>query len=188
MLVSLILEHICSPVLDSGDGPMRYLDLYCAHAHALAIQLGPAGTVSRVCLTMDDGNDFLPPRDNPPSTQMTPTPIGLDSMLTRLDRLYESLHDTLLEAVVAILRPRWYNAETHVHLVEIMRRLREQMPNMAGRSLVFRLSQPIWEDLTREELFDTAPRYLFKRGGKYWKDIAVDDSMDSPSHHTTLPS
>ena len=138
---------------------------------------------------MSDGNDFLQPSSiNPSSTQPTATPVELDSMLKRLDRLYESLRDTLLEAVIAILRPRWYNAETHVHLVGIMRRLREQMPNMAARHLVFRLFQPIREDLTRQYMFDTEPQLVFKHDGEYWRDVTLDDSMDSPSHHTTPAS
>ena len=114
------------------------------------------------------------------SAQSTAAPIAPNSMLTRLDRLCESLSDTLREVVIALFP--WdeddFNA-LQADPVVPMRRLRDQMPSMARRQrLVFRMSRKsiqkyaAYNDGVGRE---TAPRHVFMRDSPHWRDVALDD-------------
>ena len=144
------------------------------------MQIEPAGTVSRISLIMRDASYFLPSIDDLPSAQSTAAPIAPDSMLTRLDRLCESLGDTLREVVIALfpLKKEGFEA-LQADPVKPMRGLRDQMPSMARRQrLVFRMSQKyVWEydgDYHGDEC-ETARRHVFMRDSPHWRDILLDN-------------
>lgn len=166
--------HMCSASLDPTDGAMRCLSLGCDIWHTLAVQIEPSGTVSRVCLMMDDASRFLPLGDNLPSDQSTAV---LDSMLARLDQLCESLGDALREVVIAHFPFTENNAISEAELLERMHVLRDQMPGMARRQrLVFRASRKTARDFSGESIwFDAVVERVFECDGQYWKDIDLGD-------------
>ena len=129
---------------------------------------------------MSDASTFLPSSNDLPSAQSTAAPIAPDSMLTRLDRLCESLGDTLREVVIALFP--WYEEnfkELQADPVKPMRGLRDQMPSMARRQrLVFRMSRKwVWEydDKYNDAECETARRHVFMRDSPHWRDILFDN-------------
>ena len=159
---------------------MKCLSLdYNACDHILTMQIGPPGTVSRISLIMDKASYFLASSDDLPSAQSTIAPIAPDSMLTRLDRLCESLGDTLREVVIALFPGSKGDFEKlQADPVRPMRALRDQMPSTAGRQrLVFRMSREDWEkyDDDNDDGFRTVFQHVFMRDSPHWRDIALDD-------------
>ena len=143
------------------------------------MQIEPAGTVSRISIIMDKTSTFLPSGDDLPSAQSTAAPIAPDSMLTRLDRLCESLGDTLREVVIALfpyLEDKFQALQADP--VKPMRGLRDQMPSMARRQrLVFRMSRKSCEecgDYYGDEC-ETARRHVFVRDSPHWRDAVLED-------------
>ena len=160
---------------------MKCLSLdYDLSTHLLTMQIGPAGTVSRMALIIKLASNFLPSSTPLPSAQSTVAPIAPDSMLTRLDRLCESLGDTLREVVIALFPYRKNDFEAlQADPVKPMRGLRDQMPSMARRQrLVFRMSRKcVWEydDGYDDDVCGTARRHVFVRDSPHWRDIALDN-------------
>ena len=149
-------------------------------AHTLTIQIEPTGTVSRISLMTHQVSNFLPSSDNFPFAQSTAALIAPDSMLTRLDRLCESLGDTLREVVIALFPlGKDYLEELQADPVKPMRGLRDQMPSMARRQrLVFRMSRKSGQDYgvyyaNDEQEF--ARRHIFMRSSPHWRDILLDN-------------
>ena len=144
------------------------------------MQIKPTGTVSRISLMMHGASTFLPSSDDLPSAQSTAAPIAPDSMLTRLDRLCESLGDTLREVVIALFP---YGKDNFKALqadpVEPMRGLRDQMLSMARRQrLVFRMSRKCVEEYDDKYYgyeCKTARRHVFMRDSPHWRDILLDN-------------
>ena len=143
------------------------------------MQIEPAGSVSRISLIMRDASYFLPSSDDLPSAQSTAAPIAPDSMLTRLDRLCESLGDTLREVVIALFP--WGKDDFKTLQADpgkSMRGLRDQMPSMARRQrLVFRMSRKSGEEygffyVNAER--ETARRHIFMRDSPHWINIMLD--------------
>ena len=105
-----------------------------------------------------------------------------DSMLRRLDRLCESLSDTLREVVIALF-PRM--RQTIKNIVKPMRGLRDQMPSMARRQrLVFRMSRKCAEEYD-DDYYDaeceTARRHVFMRDNPHWRGIMLDTEAEDVS-------
>ena len=129
---------------------------------------------------MNDVSTFLPSSDDLPSAQSTAAPIAPDSMLTRLDRLCESLGDTLREVVIALF-PQFEDdfEELQADPVTPMRGLRDQMPRMARRQrLVFRMSRKSCDEYGGKYYGDnceTVRRHVFVRDSLHWRDITLDD-------------
>ena len=123
---------------------MKCLSLdYHQTDHLLTMQIESSGIVSRISLTMDKASNFLLSSNGLPSAQSTAAPIAPDSMLTRLDRLCESLGDTLREVVIALF-PTWRPdfEELQADPVRPIRELHDQMPSMVRRQcLGFRMSR-----------------------------------------------
>ena len=147
------------------------------------MQIEPAGTVSRISLIMYKASNFLPSSYDPPSVQSTAAPIAPDSMLTRLDRLCESLGDTLREVVIALfpLGKGSFKA-LQADPVKPMRGLRDQMPSMARRQrLVFRMSRKYVQEYDNDYYDDeceTARRHVFMRNNPHWRDIMLDTESE----------
>ena len=135
------------------------------------MQIEPAGTVSRISLIMRDASYFLPSSDDLASAQSTAAPIAPDSMLTRLDRLCESLGDTLREVVIALFPFSVADFKAlEADPGKPMRGLRDQMPSMSrGGRLSFRIPR----DLSVSD-YDAA-RNIFGRDEQYWTNIIHDD-------------
>ena len=151
---------------------------YNLSCHLLGMQIDHTGTVSRISLIMRDASYFLPSSDDLPSAQSTAAPIAPDSVLMRLDRLCESLGDTLREVVIALFPMEEDDfEELQADPVRPMRGLRDQMPSMARRQrLVFRMSRKSCDEyggyFTDE--CETARRYVFMRDNPHWRDIALE--------------
>ena len=136
------------------------------------MQIEPTGTVSRISLIMNKTSTFLPSSNDLPSAQSTAAPIAPDSMLTRLDRLCESLGDTLREVVIALF-PQFGDEfeKLRADPVRPMRGLRDQMPSMSrGGRLSFRMRRGL------SVYYNGATRNIFGRGEQYWTNVALDDS------------
>ncbi|KIP11807.1 hypothetical protein PHLGIDRAFT_33126 [Phlebiopsis gigantea 11061_1 CR5-6] len=163
---------------DPTDGSLRCLSVGPEFSHMLTMQIEPSGTVSRVCLMMDDPSYFLPPSENPPSYP----PAALDSTLTRLDQLCESLGATLRDVVIAYFPFHAQDPIPPAELASTMRGLRAQMPGTSGRRrLVFRTSRKAWEDFRDEHVeYDTVSERVFERGGSYWADVVLDGQQAAP--------
>ena len=164
---------LCLSLLDPTTDKMKCLSMdYHTGTHVVTIQIEPTGIISRLSLLTDRASNFSPSSDNPPSVQPTAAPIEPDSMLTRLDRLCESLGDTLREVVIAIFPWSKADFETlQADPVKLMRGLRDQMPVTSARG---RLSFRVVRDRYYGEYLD-ATRDVFVRDGKYWKGVTVDD-------------
>ena len=143
------------------------------------MQIEPTGTVSRISLMANNASTILLSSDDLPSAQSTAAPIAPDSMLTRLDRLCESLGDTLREVVIALFPlGKDYFEELQADPVKPMRGLRDQMPSTARRQrLVFRISRKAILSATYyfSAECETARRHVFMRDSPHWRDIALDD-------------
>ena len=164
---------------------MKCLSLdYYGCEHILTMQVNPAGIVSRISLMMDNASNFLPPSDDLPSAQSTAAPIVPDSMLTRLDRLCESLGDTLREVVIALF-PRFRDSfeALQANPVKPMRGLRDQMPSMARRRrLVFRMSQKSWQDDEYDDdIYETVCQHVLVRDSPHWGDVMLDNESEDVS-------
>ena len=128
----------------------------------------------------DDATNFLPSGDDLLFAQWTTMAIAPDSMLTRLDRLCESLGDTLREVVIALF-PYFENdfEALQANPVKLMCGLRDQMPSMARRQrLVFRMSRKYvleYDGRYRDKECETARRHVFMRDSPYWIDILLDN-------------
>ena len=124
----------------------------------------------------DDATDFLPSGDDLPSAQSTAAPIAPDSMLTRLDRLCESLGDTLREVVIALFP--WDEDDfkaLQADPVKPMRGLRDQMPSMARwKRLVFRMSRKPARPMNGDEYHYTC-KAVFDCKSQCWTNIELDD-------------
>ena len=160
-------------MLDPTDSSVKCLSLdYDVCDHILILQIQPTGTVSRISLMMSDASTFLPSSDDLPSAQSTAAPIAPDSMLTRLDRLCESLGDTLREVVIALLPLNRYDLRAlQADPVKPVRGLRDQMPSMSRSS---RLSFRMLRDYNVG--YDDATRNIFGRDEQYWTNIVLNDS------------
>ena len=144
------------------------------------MQIDPTGIVSRISLIIDDATNFLPSSDDLPSAQSTAAPIAPDSMLTRLDRLCESLGDTLREGVIALLPISQVGFKVLQAVpVKPMRGLRDQMPSMARRQrLVFRMSRKYvaeYDNAYNDAECETARRHVFMRDSPHWRNILLDN-------------
>ena len=143
------------------------------------MQIEPTGTVSRISLIMDEASDFPPSSDDLPSAQSTAAPIAPDSMLTRLDRLCESLGDTLREVVIALFPYLGSEFdELQANPVKPMRRLRDQMPSMARRQrLVFRMPRKSGEEYGNydDNIRETVRQHVFMHDSPHWRDVALDN-------------
>ena len=100
-------------------------------------------------------------------------------MLTRLDRLCESLGDTLHEVVFALLPLRDVRFKAlQTYLAKTMHGLCDQMPRMARRQrLVLRMSRKSCEefgDYYGDEC-ETARRHVFVRASPHWRDAVLED-------------
>ena len=176
-----VANEICLFLLDPTDSNMKCLSLdYFLGAHRLAMQIEPTGTVSRISLMTSNASNFLPSSDGLPSVQSTTAPIAPDSMLTRLDRLCESLGDTLREVVIALFPDDADDfEELQADPVKPMRGPRDQMPSMARRQrLVFRMSRKCLAEYGYNYYNDeceTARRHVFMRDSPHWRDILLDN-------------
>ena len=165
-------------LLDLTDHARRCLSLGPTNIHTLIVQIEPTGIISRMSLIIDDVTNFLPSGDDLPSTQSTAAPIAPDSILTRIDRLCETLGDTLREVVIALF-PGTENdfKALQADPVKPIRGLRDQMPSMARRQrLVFRMSRKSGQDYGDYygDEFETARRHVLMRNSPHWRDIALD--------------
>ncbi|KIP06067.1 hypothetical protein PHLGIDRAFT_119265 [Phlebiopsis gigantea 11061_1 CR5-6] len=169
----LISDPMRSSFPDPTDCAMKRLRCE-ADNHILMMQVKSSGTVSRICLTMNNPYTFLSSSNILPSDQSTAAPVALDSMLTRFDRQCESLGDTLCKVVIAYLP---LNSDYEIpqgQLAETMRKFRDQMPIMAGRHrLGFRRSRRTRLELSSANLEDTTYEHAFEQGGQYWTNISL---------------
>ena len=131
------------------------------------MQIASTGTVSRVSLMTDKASNFLPS-----AAQIAP-----DSMLTRLDRLCESLGGTLRAVVIALFPDgRRDLGALQANQGETTRGLRAQMPGMARRQpacLLFRMSRKSWGEYYNNGVDETVAQHVFKRDSPYWMNIAL---------------
>ena len=159
---------------------MKCLSLdYSWAEHLLTMQIEPTGTVSSISLMTDNAFNFLPSSHDLPSAQSTAAPIAPDSMLTRLDRLCESLGDTLREVVIALFPHNEASfEELQADPVKPMRGLRDQMPSMARRQrLVFRMPRKPGEEYGNynNNVRETVRRHVFMHDSPDWRDVALDN-------------
>ena len=124
----------------------------------------------------DDATNFPPSSDYLPSAQSTAAPIAPDSMLTRLDRLCESLGNRLREVVIALFPNGKGSFEAlQADPVKPMRGLRDQMPSMARRQrLAFRMSRT-WNRGMDNGEYDAICKASFDRKSQCWTNIELED-------------
>ena len=154
---------------------MRCLSLDYSPMHTLSMQIGPTGAVSCVSVIMGDGADFFP--DELPTAQLTAAPpTALSGMLSRLDWLCESLGNTLQKVVIALFPVDLDSFETlQADPTEKIRRLRDQMPNMRRKRLVFRMSRQCRLEYNDVNARETVFQHVSNHDSPYWRDIMVEN-------------
>lgn len=158
---------------------MRCLGLgYSGVSHTLIMQIAPPGTVSRVCIVMEDAAHFISQGEDAPSA----APADLNSTLMRLDQLCESLGNQLRGLVIALFPRDSNRGGALAHTVDTMRSLRVQMPSMTRRRRpTFRMSLRSRQDLRDDEVeYETALEHVFEHDGLYWANVALSEEQPSP--------
>ncbi|KIP02261.1 hypothetical protein PHLGIDRAFT_130828 [Phlebiopsis gigantea 11061_1 CR5-6] len=140
--------------------------------------IAPPGTVSRVCIVMEDAAHFISQGEDAPSA----APADLNSTLMRLDQLCESLGNQLRGLVIALFPRDSNRGGALAHTVETMRSLRVQMPSMTRRRrLTFCMSRRYRQDLRDDEVeYETALEHVFEHDGLYWANVALSEEQPSP--------
>lgn len=140
------------------------------------MQIGPTGVVSRLRLETSHASIFPSSARNLHYDQSFAAPIVLEGTFTRLDRLCESLSDTLREVTIGLDRPGTGGATAQAdHLTTTLRRLRDQMPNMARRHrLVFSVLTNDLPAASDDGMYSGAARDLFKGDGQCYSNVALE--------------